>query len=121
MAIMANPYKGKHKDGSEEDNAMSGIRIGQVTHYYDHLHVAVLALTDVIRVGDRVHILGHTTDFQQQVASLEINHQPVPAAQPGQDVALKVIGHVRAHDVVYRITAEEAKELAETRTLERSE
>ncbi len=100
---------------------MSGIRIGQVTHYYDHLHVAVLALTDLIRVGDRVHILGHTTDFQQQVTSLEINHQPVPEAQPGQDVALKVIGHVRAHDVVYRITAEEARELADTRTLERSE
>jgi hypothetical protein len=100
---------------------MSGKCIGQVTHYYDHLHVAVLALTDVLRVGDRVHILGHSTDFQQQVTSLQINHQPVQEAQPGQDVALKVISRVRGHDVVYRITAEEAKELAEAQASERSE
>lgn len=89
---------------------MSGMRIGQVTHYYDRLRVAVLALTDVIRVEDYVHIVGHKTDFHQKVTSLQINHQPVHEAQPGQDVALMVSKRVRPHDVVYRATAEETEQ-----------
>jgi len=85
---------------------MAGIRIGQVTHYYNHLSVAVLALTDVIRVGDTVHILGHSTDFKQEVTSLQIEHQSVTEAGPGQDVALKVIQRVRPRDAVFKIVAE---------------
>ena len=85
---------------------MSGIRIGQVTHYYDHLSVAVLALTEVIRVGDTVHFLGHSTDFQQEVTSLQIEHQPVTEAGPGQNVALKVAQRVHPHDAVFKISAE---------------
>lgn len=88
---------------------MSGIRIGQVTHYYDRLNVAVLALTEVIRLGDTVHILGHSTDFQQEVASLQIEHQPVSEAKPGQDVALKVAQRVHPHDAVFKITEEKTK------------
>jgi len=83
---------------------MSGIRIGQVTHYYDHLNVAVLALTETIRVGDTVHFLGHSTDFQQAVTSLQIEHQPVSEAGPGQDVALKVTQRVHPHDAVFKIS-----------------
>jgi acyl-CoA hydrolase len=85
---------------------MSGIRIGQVTHYYDHLNVAVLALTETIRVGDIVHCLGHSTDFQQEVTSLQVEHQPVSEAGPGQDVALKVTQRVHPHDAVFKISAE---------------
>jgi putative protease len=83
---------------------MSGIRIGQVTHYYDHVQAAVLALTDVIRVGDTIHILGHSTDFKQEVASLQIEHQPVNEAGPGQNVALKVVQRAHPHDSVFKIT-----------------
>lgn len=86
--------------------------LGRVTHYYEHLHVAVLALTDTIRVGDWLHIVGHTTDFPQPVVSLQIEHQPVAEAGPGQEVALQVNDRVREHDVVFRITAEEANALA---------
>src|SRR3989304_3889806 len=97
---------------------MSGRRIGQVSHYYDHLKVAVLALTDVIRVDDDVHIVGHTTDFYQKVTSLQINHQSVFEAQPGQDVALMASRRVRLHDVVYRATAEEAEQAHQEEILE---
>lgn len=97
---------------------MSGMRIGQVTHYYDRLKVAVLALTDVIRVEDYVHIVGHKTDFHQKVTSLQINHQSVHEAQPGQDVALKVSKRVRPHDVVYRATAEETEQAQKEEMLE---
>jgi putative protease len=83
---------------------MSGILIGEVTHYYDHLGVAVLALTENVRVGDTVHLLGHSTDFQQPVHSLQIAHQPVEEGGPGQEVAMKVERRVHPHDKVYRIS-----------------
>jgi putative protease len=82
------------------------VEIGRVTHYYSHLSVAVLDLTDHLRVGETVHFLGHTTDFIQRVNSMEINHHHVVAVNTGDNIALKVIEPVREHDVVYRITEE---------------
>jgi putative protease len=55
---------------------MSGIRIGKVTHFFDHISVAMLALLEKpIKVGEMVHFLGHATDFKQEVRSLQIEHQ----------------------------------------------
>ena len=85
---------------------MSGIRIGEVIHVYDKISVAVIALTETIRLGDTVHVLGHSTDFQQKAASLQIEHQPVNEAGPGQEVAMKVAQRVHARDVVFKITSE---------------
>jgi putative protease len=87
------------------------IRIGTVTHYYNRIGVAVLELTDELHLGDTVLILGHTTDLTQKVGSLEIGHQKLPGANPGQRVALKVDEPVRRGDEVYRV-AEEVKSLA---------
>jgi len=86
---------------------MSGKRIGKVTHYFDRISVAVLELTDKIRVGDTLHFLGHATDFKQDVKSLQIEHQNVDEAKPGQDVALKVAQKVHPNDAVFKITEEE--------------
>lgn len=86
---------------------MSGIRIGKVTHYFDRISVAVMELTEGIRVGDTLHFLGHGTDFKQEVKSLQIEHQNVDEAQPGQDVALKVAQKVHPNDAVFKITGEE--------------
>jgi putative protease len=85
---------------------MSGTLIGQVTHYFDHLGVAALALTEPLHVGETIHILGHSTDFKQKVTSLQIEHQPVDQANPGDDVGLKVIQKVHAHDRVFKLTDE---------------
>lgn len=85
---------------------MPGIQVGQVTHYFDHINVAVLALTEPLRVGDTVHILGHSTDFKQKVTSLQIEHQPVEEAKPGDDAAMKVIQKAHPHDKVFKITDE---------------
>jgi putative protease len=85
---------------------MSGVRVGEVTHFYNHLSVAVLALSEMIHVGDTVHILGHSTDFRQKVTSLQIEHQPVSEAGPGQEVAMKVEHRVHVHDAVFKITDE---------------
>lgn len=85
---------------------MSGTQVGQVTHYFDHISVAAIALTEPLRVGDIIHILGHSSDFRQEVTSLEIERQAVTEAKPGDDVALKVTQKVHPHDKVFKITGE---------------
>ncbi len=79
------------------------IEVGRITHYYDHLHVAVLSLQIGLKIGDTIHILGHLTDFTQRVTSMEVEHHSVVIVKPGDDVALKVIEPVRVHDRVYRV------------------
>lgn len=84
--------------------APPGERIGVVTHYFSHLSVAVVKLeTGTLRVGDTIHIRGHTSDFKQRVESLQVNHAPVAEVGPKDDFGLKVVEHVREHDVVYRV------------------
>ena len=58
---------------------------------------------DTLRVGDRIHIKGHTTDFGQRVDSLQVEHQPVMEVGPSDDFGIKVIDHAREHDVVYKL------------------
>ncbi|MGZ6299535.1 MAG: translation elongation factor-like protein [Candidatus Limnocylindria bacterium] len=76
--------------------------IGTVTHYFSHLSVAAVSLTNALHVGDRIHIAGHTTNLEQTVDSMEVDHQKVDTAGPGDDVALAVADHVRDNDKVYR-------------------
>ena len=79
-------------------------RIGVVIHYYSHLSVAILRLdSGTLRVGDVIHIRGHTTDFSQRVESLEVNYAPVTEVGPNDDFGLKVVEHAREHDVVYKV------------------
>ncbi len=84
---------------------MTETRIGTVTHYYNHLHVAGVAITDgELHKGDTVHIRGHTSDFEQKVESMEIHHEVVEIAIPGDQLGLMVIEHAREHDTVYKLT-----------------
>jgi putative protease len=79
------------------------IRIGEITHYYNNIGVAVLALEKELKVGDTIHILGHTTDFTQVVSSLEIEHKKIQTVKPGSDVALKVLDQVRKGDQIFKV------------------
>lgn len=82
------------------------VRVGVVIHYYTHLGVAVVRLdTGSLRVGDTIHIRGHTSDFRQRVESMQIEHQPVTEVRAGQEFGLKVIDHAREHDVVFKVTS----------------
>jgi len=87
---------------------MSETHIGDVTHFYDRISVAVIALRGSIRVGDSVRFVGPTTDFTQDVTSLQIEHQQVTEASAGQEVAMRVAQPVRRRDVVFRVTADSA-------------
>ena len=79
------------------------VELGYVTHYFNKINVAVLSIEDGLKVGDTIHILGHTTDFTQKVTSLQIEHKNVDSVKPGDDFAIKVIEQVRNHDVVYKV------------------
>jgi len=82
------------------------VEIGRITHYYNHLNVAVLKLNNSLKLGDLIHILGHSTDFTQRVTSMEVDHHTVVWVKPGDDVAVKVVEPVREHDVVYHVVEE---------------
>ena len=82
------------------------LEVGKVTHYYNHLGVAVLKLEDALKIGDWIHVQGHVTDFTQKVTSMEVDHHTVVWVKPGADVAIKVIEPVHEHDIVYLVTEE---------------
>jgi translation elongation factor EF-1alpha len=76
-------------------------KIGVVTHFYPKPSAAVLKLSDSIKVGDQIHIHGHTTHITQAVTSLQIDHKEVESAKMGDDVALLVVEPVREGDEVF--------------------
>jgi len=81
-------------------------RVGTVTHYYGHLSVAAVRLdSGSLRVGDAIRVLGHTSDFRQRVESMQIEHQAVIEAGVGQEIGLRVTGHARENDAVYKAGA----------------
>jgi len=83
---------------------MSEQLVGTVTHYFGKAHVAGIELTDgELHVGDTIHIIGHTSDFTQQVASMQIEHEAVESAGVGDQIGIKVAEHAREHDKVYRV------------------
>jgi translation elongation factor EF-1alpha len=82
------------------------IRVGRITHYYDRIGVAVLELVAELKVGEMIHVHGRTTDFNQRVGSLEIEHQKIQIAKPKDEVALKMLEPVREGDVIYRVVEE---------------
>jgi len=82
---------------------MSGILVGEVNHFYNRIGVAVIDLVETVQVGDQVHFFGRSTDFQQEVRSMQIEHQAITEAGNGQEIAMKVDRRVRNHDKVYKL------------------
>ena len=79
-------------------------KVGLVTHYYPHVDACVVAIeTGDLRVGDTIHIRGHTTDFYQRIDRIEVEHKAVATAYAGQAVGVHVSQRVREHDAVYRL------------------
>jgi hypothetical protein len=78
------------------------IRIGQITHFFSKIGVAVIELTAPLAVGERILVKGPMTDFEQVVESMQIEHQNIPKAEAGQSIGLKMAGQVRERDVVYK-------------------
>jgi len=77
--------------------------VGKVAHFFSKISVAVVDLTATLSIGDRIRIQGPTTDFEQTVDSMQIEHENVATAQKGQSIGLKVKERVREKDTVYKI------------------
>lgn len=86
---------------SEEERKL--IEVGKVTHYFTKISVAVVDLKAPLEVGDRILIKGSTTDLEQVVESMQIEHKNVQRAEAGQSIGLKVKDRVREKDTVYKI------------------
>ena len=84
-----------------------GERIGEVTHFFGKINVAVVQLTKELKVGDRVHFLGSHTDFQQEVTSMQVEHESILVGEAGSEVAMKTKLRVRNGDSVFRLTTTE--------------
>ena len=82
------------------------VEIGKVVHYYNHLSVAVLELVEGLKLGDKIHIVGHITNFTQRVSSMEVEHHSIVWVKPGDNVAIRVNQPVHEHDMVFRVAEE---------------
>lgn len=85
---------------------MAEREIGIVTHYFGHIGVAAVKITDGdVAVGDTLHIKGHTSNITTQIESMQLNHATVAQARKGDDIGIKVPDHVREHDRVFKVVA----------------
>ncbi|MCS7096351.1 MAG: translation elongation factor-like protein [Candidatus Bathyarchaeota archaeon] len=78
------------------------IEVGRVTHFFNKIGVAVIELKAPLSVGDCIVFKGPTTDFEQTVESMQIEHKNVPRAEAGQIIGLKVAQRVREKDILYK-------------------
>lgn len=79
--------------------------VGKVMDYFGKIGVAGIQVTaGSLNVGDTIHIKGHTTDVTQVVESIQLEHQGVPRAEPGQTIGLRIKDRVRKGDTVLRVT-----------------
>ena len=77
--------------------------IGKVSDFFAHPVVAGIELTGTLKVGDRIHIRGHTTDMELTIDSMQINNVNVQEAKAGDAIGVKVNDRVRAGDTVYKV------------------
>jgi len=82
---------------------IEGKLIGKITHYFSKIGVAVIELSDSLKVGDTIQIVGGQTDFNQTVDSMEVEHQKVQEAKVKESVGLKVGQKVKEGYSVYKI------------------
>ena len=82
-------------------------KVGFISNYFSKISVAAVEITDgTVSVGDTLHFLGHTTDFESRVHSMQIEHKSVTETKIGDSVGVKVSEKVRRGDKVYKIVAD---------------
>jgi len=78
--------------------------IGKVGDFFARPVVAGIDLTGTVKVGDKVHIKGHTTDLEFTIESMQINNVNVTTAKRGDSIGVKVPDRCRSGDTVYKVT-----------------
>jgi len=82
---------------------MADAKVGTITHYFDRIGVAVINVLAPIKVGDKIKIVGHDQEFEQEITSMQVEHENIEKAKKGDDVGLKVDQAVKKGDEVYKV------------------
>ena len=77
--------------------------IGKIIHYFGHINVGIIELSDRLKVGEAIHIKSSITDFEQVVDSMQVEHQNIEMAKAGDQVGLKVAQKVKEGDQVFKV------------------
>jgi putative protease len=89
----------------ERREKMEEQKIGEVIKFFGKIGVAAIRLTEgALKVGDKIRIVGHTSDFTQDIESMQVDNASVQEAGKGADIGIKVKERVREHDAVYKVT-----------------
>jgi translation elongation factor EF-1alpha len=78
------------------------VEVGRITHFFSKIDVAVVELTESLAVGDSILVKGPSTDFEQTVESMQIEHKNIQSAEAGQSVGLKLMQRAKERDAVYK-------------------
>ena len=76
--------------------------VGEVSHWFDNISVAGIKLSGDLAVGDRIHVIGHTTDFEQEIASMQLDNEDVEQAAAGDEIGIKLSSRARPGDDVFK-------------------
>jgi len=80
---------------------MADKKIGTITHFFDKISVGIIKLNGKLKVGDKVRIEGGTTNFEQEISEIQLEHESIPEGKKGQEVGVKVKEKVREGDGIY--------------------
>lgn len=89
--------------GKKKAPAKEMIEIGKITHFFPHPSAAVIELNAPLKVGDKIAVRGHTTNFEQVVESMQIDNADITEAEKGKAIGVKVKEKVRGGDIVYKL------------------
>lgn len=78
-------------------------KIGEISHYFTRINVAIVEITSPIKLGDRIAVKGMTTNFEQTAESMQIEGKNIEKAEAGDSIGLKVQDRVRKGDIVYKL------------------
>jgi putative protease len=83
---------------------MANTLCGTITHYYDKIGVAVVDIKKTLEVGDKIKLIGHDQEFEQEVASMQTEHQQIKSAKKGLSIGLKVDQPVKEGTKVFLVS-----------------
>jgi len=78
--------------------------IGYISKFFGQISVAAIEITaGKLNIGDTIHIKGHTTDFNAEIESMQVDHEPMDSVKKGDNIGVKVANKTRRHDKVFKL------------------
>jgi len=88
-----------------KEEQLAETEIGRVSDYFAKIGVAGIEIASgELKVGDTIHILGHTTDLTLKIDSMQIEHEQVEVVKAGDSIGIKVDDRCRGGDTVFLVT-----------------